>query len=168
MSTVADRGASRLPASRWGALDAHAARAWARRNASALTILGAAAACALALAAPGVTVTTKYLPDLFVLLDGAHRVAEGQVPSRDFHTVLGPLAHYLPAAGLVLSGDLGGAMPIGSALFVLLLTPAVAHVLGSRLRTTIAVPFGLFPILIAAVPINLGETVTSLSFARFL
>ena len=168
MSTVADRAARRLPARRWGELDADAAaRGWARRNASALTILGAAAACALVLAAPGVTVTTKYLPDLFVLLDGAHRVAEGQVPSRDFHTVLGPLAHYLSAAGLVLSGDLGGAMPIGSALFVLLLAPAVAHVLGSRLRTTIAVPFGLFLILIAAAPINLGETVTSLSFARF-
>jgi hypothetical protein len=168
MSTVADRTARRLPVRGRGAPGANAtAREWARRHASALAILAMAGVCAVLLAAPGMTVTTKYLPDLFVLLDGAHRVAEGQVPSRDFHTVLGPLAHYLPAAGLALVGDLGGALPIGSALFVLLLAPAMAHVLGSRLRTTIAVPFGLFLILIASVPINLGETVTSLSFARF-
>jgi hypothetical protein len=133
----------------------------------ALSILGIAAACALALALPGATVATKYLPDLFVLVDGAYRAASGEVPSRDFHTVLGPLVHYLPAAGFWLTGNLGSALPVGTALFVVLLAPAMAHVLSTRLRATIALPFALFLILIAAVPINLGETITSLSFARF-
>jgi hypothetical protein len=132
-----------------------------------LSILGIAAVCALALALPGATVTTKYLPDLFVLLDGAYRAAAGQVPSRDFHTVLGPLVHYLPAIGYLLTGNLGSALPVGTALFLVLLAPAMAHVLSSRLRASIALPFALFLILIAAVPINLGETITSLSFARF-
>jgi hypothetical protein len=139
----------------------------ARPAVAAALILGMAAACALVLAAPGATVTTKYLPDLFVLLDGAYRAAWGQVPSRDFHTVLGPLVHYLPAAGFLLTGDFGSALPVGAALFLLLLAPAMAHVLTSRLRATIALPFALFLILIVALPINLGETVTSLSFARF-
>src|ERR671916_508341 len=79
----------------------------------ALSILGIAAACALVLALPGATMTTKYLPDLFVLLDGAYRAASGQVPSRDFHTVLGPLAHYLPAIGFLLTRNLGSALPVG-------------------------------------------------------
>jgi hypothetical protein len=133
----------------------------------ALSILGIAAVCALALALPGATVTAKYLPDLFVLLDGAYRAAAGQVPSRDFHTVLGPLVHYLPAIGYLVTANLGSALPVGTALFLILLAPAMAHVLSSRLRATIALPFALFLILIAAVPINLGETITSLSFARF-
>ncbi len=44
------------------------------------------------LALPGQTVTTKYVNDLFVFLDGAHRIASGQVPNVDFHTSLGPLS----------------------------------------------------------------------------
>ena len=68
--------------------------------------------CALLLAGPGRTVTTAYVNDLFIFLDGAHRVASGQVPNRDFHTALGPLVYYIPAAGLLLSGHLGAAMPL--------------------------------------------------------
>jgi hypothetical protein len=58
-------------------------------------LLALAAAFALLLALPGQTVATKYLNDLFVLLDSAYRVAGGQVPNRDFHTILGPLASYV-------------------------------------------------------------------------
>jgi hypothetical protein len=130
-------------------------------------VLGFAALCALVLVLPGQTVTTKYLPDLFGLLDGAYRVASGQIPNRDFHTILGPLVHYLPAAGFRLSGSLGNALPIGTALFILLLAPAMTHVLGSRFRGAIALPFAAFLLLVMAVPLNLGETVTSLSFGHF-
>ena len=71
-------------------------------------LLVAAALLALLLALPGQTVTTRYLNDLFVILDGAYRVAAGQVPNQDFHTPLGPLTYYLTAAGYALSGTLGG------------------------------------------------------------
>ena len=77
-------------------------------------VLGLAVAFALVLAVPGQTVTTKYLNDLFIFLDGAHRIMAGQVPNRDFHSALGPLAFYIPAAGYWLSGSLGGAMPVGT------------------------------------------------------
>jgi hypothetical protein len=130
-------------------------------------ILAFAAVCALVLVLPGQTVTTKYLPDLFGLLDGAWRVASGQVPSRDFHTVLGPLVHYLPAAGLWLSQSFGAAVPIGMALFIVLLAPAMAYVLATRLRSAIALPFAAFLLLVVAVPVTLGENVMALSFARF-
>ena len=104
-------------------------------------ILSMAAVCALLLALPGRTVTTAYLNDLFIFLDGAHRVVSGQVPNRDFHTALGPLVYYIPAAGLLLSGHLGAAMPLGTALFMVAIAPAMAHVLASRLRPAIALPF---------------------------
>jgi hypothetical protein len=125
------------------------------------------AVCALLLAVPGQTVTTRYLNDLFIFLDGVHRVSEGQVPNRDFHTALGPLVYYVPALGYWISGHLGGAMPVGMALLVLAIALAAAHIVSSRLRPAIALPLAIFLILVAAVPINLGESIAGLSFGMF-
>src|SRR5919112_2987220 len=107
----------------------------------AALVLIMAAVCALLLAVPGQSATAKYVNDLFIFLDGAHRVVSGQVPNRDFHTALGPLVYYIPAAGLLLSGHLGAAMPLGTALVLVAVAPAMAHVLASRLRPAIALPF---------------------------
>jgi hypothetical protein len=128
---------------------------------------GLAAACALLLALPGQTVTNKYLNDVLIFLDGAYRINAGQVPNRDFHSALGPLTYYVPAAGYWLSGSLGGALPVGMSLLVLALAPAAAHILTSRLQPEIALPLALFLFLVAAVPTNLGENIEVLSFAMF-
>ena len=133
----------------------------------AALIIAVAAICALLLALPGQTVTTRYLNDLFIFLDGVHRVSEGQVPNRDFHTALGPLVYYVPALGYWVSGHLGGAMPVGMALLVLMMALAAAHIVSSRLRPAIALPFSIFLILVAAVPINFGESIAGLSFGMF-
>src|SRR3712207_6575958 len=131
------------------------------------TLLCAAAAFGLLLALPGQTVTTAYLNDLFIFLDGAHRVASGQVPNRDFHTALGPLNFYVPALGYWISGSMGGALPTGMAAATIILALPMIHILGSRLQPAVAIPYGLFLLLIVAVPINLGEGIASLSFAMF-
>jgi hypothetical protein len=133
----------------------------------ATLIAGFAAVCALVLALPRTTVTTIYVNDLLIFLDGAHRIASGQVPNRDFHTALGPLVSYIPGAGYWLSGTLGGALPGGMALALVALAPAVAHILATRLRPVIALPFAAFLILVLAAPVNLGESIASLSFAMF-
>jgi hypothetical protein len=130
-------------------------------------VLGSSLLCALLLALPGETVITRYLPDLVTILDGAWRVAHGQTPSVDFHAATGPLAHLIPAAGYGLTGSLGAAMPTAMALVTLGAAPAIAHILASRLSPAVAIPFGLFLVLVLAVPINLGEGVTSLSFIAF-
>lgn len=143
-------------------------RTWTERAAPVGPILlGAAALFALLLALPGQTVATKYLSDLFVILDGTYRVAAGQIPNRDFHTPLGPLAYYLPALGYWLSGALGRAMPAAMAIVTCGLALPMAYVLASRLRPVIAIPFGIFLLLIVVVPINLGEGITALSFAKY-
>lgn len=131
------------------------------------SILLGATAFAILLAYPGVTVTASYVNDLFIFLDGAQRIASGQIPSKDFHTPLGPLSFYIPASGYWLSGTMGGAMPWGMALTTLLLAAPIAHILSSRLRPILAVPYGLFLLLVLAAPLNLGESVTALSFAMF-
>jgi hypothetical protein len=130
-------------------------------------LLAVAATCALLLALPGQTVTTRYLDDLLLILDGAYRITTGQVPNHDFHTPLGPLTYYLPATGYLLSGSFGGAMPAAMALVTLALSLPMLHVLSSRLRSTIALLLGVFLLLILSVPINLGEGITALTFAKF-
>ncbi|MBB3017266.1 hypothetical protein FHR70_000306 [Microvirga lupini] len=130
-------------------------------------VIAVAAICALLLALPGQTVTTRYVNDLFIFLDGVHRVSEGQVPNRDFHTALGPLVYYVPALGYWISGHMGGAMPVGMALLVMMMALAAAHIVSSRLRPAIALPLSIFLILVAAVPINLGESIAGLSFGMF-
>lgn len=130
-------------------------------------LLIAAAAFGLLLALPGQTITTAYLNDLFIFLDGAHRIASGQVPNRDFHTALGPLSFYVPALGYWISGSMGGAMPAAMAAMTVGLALPMIHILGSRLQPVVAIPYGLFLLLIVAVPTNLGESIASLSFAMF-
>ncbi len=130
-------------------------------------LLGIAAVCALVLALPGQTVATRYLGDLFLLLDQAYRVSWGEVPNRDFHTPLGPLVSLVPAAGYWLTGSLGAALPVGMGLLTLALAPAIAHILTSRLHPLLAGLYGAFLLLILTVPINLGEGVTALTFAKF-
>ena len=130
-------------------------------------MLAIAALSALALALPGQTETTRYTNDLLIFLDGAYRISWGQVPNRDFHSALGPLTYYIPAAGYVLTGSLGAAMPVGTALLIALVTPVLLHVVGTRLRPTVAIPFAALVILVIAAPMNLGERITDLSFAMF-
>ena len=122
---------------------------------------------AVLLAAPGHTVSAIYLNDLMVFLDGGHRVVSGQIPHRDFHAPLGPLVSLMPAAGLLLTGSLGAAMPAGVALLMVLLAPVIAHVLSSRLRPVLALAMAVYLALILAAPANLGENPKALSFAMF-
>lgn len=139
----------------------------ARVDPVAAFALAFALVCALLLALPAGTVTTRYVNDLFVFLDGVHRIAEGQVPNRDFHTALGPVVYYLPSLGRWISGSMGGAMPVGMALLLVVLAPAAAWILGSRLPPAIGIPLAAYLLLVLAVPANLGESIAALSFAMF-
>ncbi|MDP2354466.1 MAG: hypothetical protein Q8M31_00150 [Beijerinckiaceae bacterium] len=136
-------------------------------NPAAVVLLGAATLFALLLAGPARTMTTVYVNDLFIFLDGAHRILAGQAPNRDFHTALGPLVFYLPAAGAWLSGSLGAAMPLATALLLAFFGPLSAYVLTSRLRPALALPLGILTLLIVATPVNTGESIGALSFAMF-
>jgi hypothetical protein len=149
----------------WNTLGA--ALGWKAPRVVVLSTLAVAVAAAVLLAAPGQTVSARYLNDLMIFLDGGYRMASGQVPHRDFHTPMGPLVSLLPAAGLLLTGSFGAAMPLGVALLILVLAPVMAHVLSSRLRPAIALPTAVYLSLILAAPANLGEPPQILSFAMF-
>lgn len=120
----------------------------------------------LLLVLPGATYSGKYTNDVFIFFDNAHRLLAGQVPNRDFHSPLGPLAYVLPAFGLRVGG-LGGFMPWATAAFLLLLTPILLYVCRSRLPVGFAIGFGIYTVLLAAGPVNIGDEVDSTSFAMF-
>jgi hypothetical protein len=130
-------------------------------------ILALAGLFALALVLPGQAVVGRYVNDLLIFLDGAYRVNQGQVPNVDFSTALGPLNFYLPALAARITGTLGTAMPVAMAMVLVVLAPAIAHVISSRLRPVLGLPFAAFLLLIVAVPMNLGEAITDLSYGMF-
>lgn len=130
-------------------------------------VVAITALISLALVVPGRTFATVYGHDLFVHLDGAWRVAAGQLPNRDFHTPLGLLAYVLPGLALKLSGTLGLTMPLAMLFFALLVAPMIIHVGQSRLPLWLALALATYLIVMVTAPINIGENPTSLSFAMY-
>ncbi|MCF2870434.1 hypothetical protein L0664_05085 [Octadecabacter sp. G9-8] len=123
--------------------------------------------CSALLILPGATATSRYFNDLLIFLDGGYRVVEGQVPNRDFHTALGPLSFYIPGFGYWLTGNLGLAMPVGLTALMAVTAPIMIHVLGTRVRPLIAIPWAIFMLLLMITPMNTGEIVMNISFAMF-
>ena len=130
-------------------------------------IIAAGLLIGFVLAIPGQTVTTKYVNDLFIFLDGAYRIQAGQVPNVDFHSSLGPLAYYIPVIGHALGGSFGAAMPVGMALVTVAVALVAAHVIATRMHPALGLPLALYLLLIIAVPMNPGEGIRELSFAMF-
>ena len=130
--------------------------------AAALVVLGFAL-----FVLPGTTLAAGFAHDLFVYFDGIHRVDQGQVPSRDFYSPLGPLGYYLPWLGYWLLGRFGGAMEVASILVLLTALPAAVIALANRVP-----PLASALILVAiwaliVVPLNPGDGGGVVSQAMF-
>ncbi|WP_261331447.1 hypothetical protein [Rhizobium leguminosarum] len=110
------------------------------------------------LALPNQTITSKYVKDLFVFLDGAHPIWSGRVPNVDFHPSLGALTFYIPAAGYGLSGSMGGAMPVGMAIVILLFAAVAAEILGSRMHKALGLPLAAFLLFVRRGSCQSGRT----------
>ncbi|PJI91471.1 hypothetical protein BC777_0299 [Yoonia maricola] len=137
------------------------------RSPIVLTVVLTIVVCSALLILPGATATSRYFNDLLIFLDGGYRVVEGQVPNRDFHTALGPLSFYIPGFGYWVTGNLGTAMPVGLVALMIVTAPLMIHVLYTRVRPLIAVPWAVFLLLLMITPMNTGEIVMNISFAMF-
>lgn len=142
----------------------------APRNASCLVaglLAIAAALLVLPLLLPGKTVATQHLWDVMTFIDAADRLNHGQVPNRDFHSPLGPLAYQLLALGAALAGDFGGMMPWTTALFVPMLLPLAVYACLSRLPWLLALLFGLHILILAIAPVFIGQIQPGPSWGMF-
>ena len=137
------------------------------RGATRLGIIAIAFGAAVLLVWPGTTVVTDRLDRLFLVFDGIHRIEAGQIPGRDFHTALGPLAFYLPWVGYRLTGSYGAAMPVAMAIATLVLGAIASRLLTDRLRPPLALLLAAFLMLILAAPNNPGDALNILSFDQF-
>ena len=91
---------------------------------------------------------TNYEGDALHLADIVLRMAEGQVPHRDFATPIGVLAFW-PVAIFVRAGlDLGHAFAAGQALFAIPATALVWRAAASRLPRVTAFAFGAAAVLL--------------------
>lgn len=147
------------PPAGFGRLSSRLAALGGRREA---WIIGAgcsflALALILLLILPGRTFSTRYVHDIMIFFDGAHRVLSGQLPHRDFHTPLGPLAYLFPAFGLSVDGSLGGMMPYATAGFALVFLPLLVYVCISRLPLGYAAIFAAFALALVLGPASIGE-----------
>lgn len=120
----------------------------------------------LMLVLPGKTVIASHLGDLLTFYDAADRLAGGQVPNRDFHSPLGPLAYVLLAIGYTWGG-LGSMMLITTALFAVLLLPLTIYTCLSRLPWALALAFGLYILILSIAPAAIGEVAPRPMFAMF-
>jgi hypothetical protein len=139
---------------------AHALGSMSGRTAWWLVALGlgaTASVLALLLLLPGKTVATQHLWDVMTFIDAAARVNEGQVPNRDFHSPLGPLAYQLLALGAAWSSGFAGMMPAATALFVPMLLPLTIYACLSRLPWPLAFLFGLHILILSIAPIFIGQ-----------
>jgi hypothetical protein len=111
-----------------------------------------------------VTVWTGVAPlrlfehDIFFLLDNGYRVAQGQVPHRDFSSAWGPVIYLIEAAGLKLAGLRPEGIAYANALFGMLLALWAYRVS----RSTLA---GIYTLLLIVAPFAIGWGALNYTYA---
>lgn len=106
----------------------------------------------------------KHEGDTLHLMQIVFRMAEGQVPHRDFMTPIGALAFW-PIAMLVKAGmGIGHAILWAQVIAAALFLPIVAWVGGRRLSTPVAMLFGLFVMVLLLALVH-GEAQRSVSIS---
>lgn len=133
-----------------------------------LLIVAAVGACGLLLSLPLNLPAGAFYWDLYVYVDGAHRVLRGQMPSVDFFAPVGPISYWLFAASMKV---FPGAQPLLGVNWCMLVVsaPAMAAVLIHVDRRSRPLAFGLcIPFLIfQLLPVNVEQFTFYLGFDSF-
>jgi hypothetical protein len=140
---------------------------WVRNASVAILLAAAAGVFMLMLIAPGRIISAQIPQDLWFMLDGAHRLVEGQVPNREFGTPIGPLTYYLLAAGYKITGNLGGMTPVATGLFTAALLPLLIYSVLSRLPAALALAIGIYILALTASPFFIGDLAPKPTHAMF-
>lgn len=104
--------------------------------------------------------------DVFILIDGGARVAEGQVPGVDFSNPIGPLTYVLTALPMRLDHAVGiDAFSQGDVVFLLAVSLSAVFVARRRLPGALTFAFTLFVAIIASADRPLGFPVSTTTYA---
>lgn len=99
----------------------------------------------------------SFAHDTFFLLGNAYRVAQGQVPSRDFSSAWGPVIFLIEAAGLRLAGMRPAGIGYANALFGGLIAVWAFLIVRSRWSSATACAAGIFTLCLITAPFPLGH-----------
>jgi hypothetical protein len=142
--------------------------AYARAITLALVIVALVTAAILHFGAP---VMNGRPWDVPALLDGGWRIANGQVPYRDFFNHHGPLALYLTALGMKLGTPSLASIDYGSVILMSIVSLIALFVLCRRTSALYCFIFSLLIALLVVAPRPLGDpydfTDHALIFTRF-
>jgi hypothetical protein len=120
--------------------------------------------CACALRAlVGLRGMRSWVHDAFVLLDGAWRVRNGQVPYNDFSTDVGPLVHLLNAFGLLLAHNMPVALAYAQAIVGLIVGVWAFSLSRRRLSPIGSTLLTVLLVLLALGPFDVGNAPTMTS-----
>lgn len=104
----------------------------------------------------------NFAHDTFFFLGNAYRVAQAQVPHRDFSSAWGPVLFLIDAAGLLLSGMRPAGIGYANALFGALISIWAFLAVRRVWSSGNACAIGVFTLLLITAPFPIG--VTSLDF----
>ena len=108
---------------------------------------------------------SNYAHDTFFFLDNAYRVAQGQVPDRDFSSAWGPVIYLIDASGLILSGMRPAGMGYANALFGALIAAWAYFVTRTRGSSVGACAAGVYTVLLVTAPFPIGNSPLDFGYA---
>ncbi|MCX6905144.1 MAG: hypothetical protein NTW03_17030, partial [Verrucomicrobia bacterium] len=117
-------------------------------------LLTVAAALLLWMGAPVINGRPADLP---ILLDGAWRIVNGQVPHRDFYSFLGAFPFYLVRLGMWFGGPGVSAIAYGNVILMVTLALGSMAILARRTSALYALLFSVFLGLLVVAPRPLGD-----------
>jgi hypothetical protein len=106
-----------------------------------------------------------YPHDLFIFLDGAWRIINGQRPQVDFNSNLGPLMYLFTAGGLLLTHQAVHAAAVAQTAFAAIIALLTAYIAFRRMPQVPAILVTLAAVLITMSPCNTGEEPFFITYA---
>ena len=121
------------------------------------TALALLAFMAIGAAAIGFVPVNIYSHDLFIPLDGAWRVLNGQRPHADFVTPLGPVFYLIQAGGMLLAGGTAKGLAYASTITSTVLAAWAYLISRRRLAPAGSIAFLIFIFVLSFAPVALGD-----------
>jgi hypothetical protein len=107
----------------------------------------------------------NFAHDTFFFLDNAYRVAQGQVPHRDFSSAWGPVMFLIDAAGLWLSGMRPTGFGYANAVVGALIAIWAFAIVRPRWSSASACVLGIYTLLLVVAPFPIGMDPTDFGYA---
>jgi hypothetical protein len=109
------------------------------------------------LTVPRAVYIRTYLQDTFSQLDGIHRMILGQVPHRDFSSILGIIFYGLPALFVHAGADPLNSISYATCVLLIINYFILWHLMATRLQGSAGLLFGIWTVLALTARMNFGQ-----------